>query len=80
MNQISESEKTSIQHMTNAFSQNGVSHDFLPKLQAIMERNATNNPDFSHTQPFIAHDLATQQAFIYYPDGSVDISVAYHGE
>lgn len=37
-------------------------------LEAIICRNAINNPDFSSKKPFLAQDLSTRTAYIYYPD------------
>lgn len=36
-------------------------------LEAIICRNAINNPNFSSKKPFLAQDLSTMTAYIYYP-------------
>lgn len=47
----------------------------------MLWRHAENNKQFrvENDQPFLAQDVSTQQAFIYYPGGKIEVSRAYHG-
>jgi len=49
------------------------------KLGKMLDRHAKNNPNFRADQPFLAHDVGTRQAFIYFPGGDVEVCPATHG-
>ena len=67
--EITETEKQSIQKIHEAFKSKVSDPSMQTKLMNILERHAKNNPNFSADQPFLAHDVGTKQAFVYFPPG-----------
>ncbi len=77
--EITESEKQSVTKIHEAFKKQVKDPIMQEKLLKVLERNAKNNPNFNANQPFLAHDVGTKQAFVYFPDGSVEVCPATHG-
>jgi hypothetical protein len=77
--EITESEKQAIKIIHEAFKLKVSDVSMQEKLLAILERHAKNNPNFRVDQPFLAHDVGTKQAFVFFPPGEVVVCWATHG-
>ncbi len=76
--EITEAEKQAVQKIHKAFEWK-VEPAMHTKLLTVIERHAKNNPNFSADQPFLAHDVGTKQAFVYFPPGEAVVCWATHG-
>lgn len=56
-----------------------INPDMQKNLATVVDRHAQNDPHFSSDQPFLAQDISTQTAFIYYPGGRIETCSATHG-
>lgn len=73
----------------DAFARAGIPEWTMGTLENMIWRHASNNPKmFAQVEPgtdklkefpFMAQDLSTKQAFIYYPGGQVEVTRAFHG-
>lgn len=77
--EITESEKQSIIIVHEALKKKVSDPVMQEKLLKILERHAKNNSNFTSSQPFFAHDVATKQGFVYFPGGDVEVCPATHG-
>lgn len=77
--EITETEKQTIKTIHEAFKTKVTDVAMQGKLLAILERHAKNNPNFRADQPFLAHDVWTKQAFVFFPPGEAVVCWATHG-
>lgn len=77
--EVTETEKQSIQKIHEAFKSKVSDPTMQAKLLNILERHAKNNPNFSANEPFLAHDVGTKQAFVFFPPGEALVCWATHG-
>lgn len=77
--EITETEKQAITTIHGAFKTKVTDVAMQAKLLTILERHAKNNPNFTASQPFLAHDVGTKQAFVFFPPGEAVVCWATHG-
>ncbi|MBP7823498.1 hypothetical protein KA050_04055, partial [Candidatus Gracilibacteria bacterium] len=77
--EITESEKQTIKTIHEAFKTKVTDVAMQAKLLAMLERHAKNNPNFRADQPFLAHDVGTKKAFVFFPPGEAVVCGATHG-
>ena len=77
--EITESEKQTIKTIHETFKTKVTDVAMQAKLLTMLERHAKNNPNFRADQPFLAHDVWTKQAFVFFPPGEAVVCWATHG-
>lgn len=77
--EITETEKQTIKTIHDAFKTKVTDVAMQVKLLTVLERHAKNNPNFRADQPFLAHDVGTKQAFVFFPPGEAVVCWATHG-